>query len=165
MWELDLDIQKARGFLQGWTRGFYKNYSYEIPEKCLDKYTTMQIYFIDVFFKDFDFLESWKIFQLMYNIYYTWDFHCDVEDHLYDLANFCFDHNCEPEQLLQNEMGKVFQVTGALNALAALYYEEQPDIDQHLAWFDQYNEVGLNVGKLFRYTLAFDPRDVNYRDE
>jgi hypothetical protein len=100
MWELDLEIQKARGFLQGWTRGMYKNYSYEVPEKCLDKFTTMQIYFIEDIFKNFDFMESWKIFTLTYNIYFSWDFQCDVEDHLFDLSNFCFDHNCEPEQLL-----------------------------------------------------------------
>ena len=41
MWEIDLGLQKTRGFLQGWTRGLYKNYSYEVPEKCFGKYTTM----------------------------------------------------------------------------------------------------------------------------
>ena len=51
----------------------------------------------DIFKNDFEFLDIFKVFQLMYNIYFTWDFNCDIEDHLYDLANFCFDHNCEGE--------------------------------------------------------------------
>jgi hypothetical protein len=56
-------------------------------------------------------------------------------------------------------MANVFQVTGALNAMAAIYYEEEPSPDQHQAWFDNYNEIGLAIGKLFRYTLAFDPKN------
>ena len=96
----------------------------------------------------------------MYNLYYSFDYDCAVEEQLYDLSQFCFDHNCNPEQLLQNEMGMVFQVTGALNALAAIYYEEEPNKDQHMAWFDRYSEIGRNIGKLARYTLAFDPKAI-----
>ena len=57
-------------------------------------------------------------------------------------------------------MKHVFQVTGALNAMAAIYYDTMPEDDQHSGWFDMYSEVGLNIGKLFRYTLAFDPSDI-----
>ena len=56
-------------------------------------------------------------------------------------------------------MAKVFQVTGALNALAAIYYEPAPLDNQHAAFFDMYNEVGLTTGKLFRYTMAWDPKE------
>ena len=61
----------------------------------------------------------------------------------------------------------MFQVTGALNALAAIYYEEEPSVDDHNDWFDFYNEVGLNIGKMFRWTLAFDPKEINgkYHEE
>lgn len=44
--------------------------------------------------------------------------------------------------------------------LAAIYYEEMPYDDAHMAWFDRSNEVGLNVGKLMRYTMGFDPKVV-----
>ena len=57
-------------------------------------------------------------------------------------------------------MNAIFQVTGALNMLAAIYYEELPYEDAHMAWFDRSNEVGLNVGKLMRYTMGFDPKVV-----
>ena len=98
---------------------------------------------------------------LLYNIYYNADIECTIDAMLYDLSNFCFDHDCRGEQLLQNELKKVFQVTGALNALAAIYYDEEPGEDDHSDWFDFYNEVGLNVGKMFRWTLAFDPEEID----
>ena len=98
---------------------------------------------------------------LVWNIYYNIDDECLIDAMLYDLSCFCFDHDCRGEKLLQNEMGKIFQVTGALNGLAAIYYEPQPDKDQHMAHFDLSNEVGLNIGKLMRYTLGFDPKEVH----
>ena len=58
-------------------------------------------------------------------------------------------------------MGSVFQVTGALNAMAAIYYEEEPLEDQHQAWFDMYVEVGMSIGKICRYTLKFDPKEID----
>jgi len=88
------------------------------------------------------------------------DYNCQVEQVLYDLSTWCFSHDCNPERLLQNEMANVFQVTGALNALAAIYYEPEPTADQHQAKFDMYTEVGLSIGKFCRYTLAFDPKEL-----
>ena len=98
---------------------------------------------------------------LFYNMYYMFDYHCEIENWLYDMSNHCFTNNCEGEQLLKNEMAHVFQVTGALNALAAIYYEEEPTHDQHQAWFDMYNDVGNAIGKLFRYTFKFDPKELH----
>ena len=59
-------------------------------------------------------------------------------------------------------MGKVFQVTGALNALAALFYDNQPGKDEHSLQFDMYSQVGMNAGKIARYTLAFDPSKIDW---
>jgi hypothetical protein len=115
-------------------------------------------WYIDWEFAHFDAARILEIMGLLYNVYYMFDYNCTIEQVLYDLSTHCFDHNCEPERLLQNEMANVFQVTGALNALAAIYYEPQPEPDQHEAFFDMYNEIGLAVGKLARYTLAFDPK-------
>lgn len=153
-----------RGGIQGWRRGFYKKYSYELPEKCLGRDMTKYLYYIDDEFKHFDIQKIVGTLGLFYNIYYMFDYECEIEKWLYDLSNHCFDHNCEPEQLLKNEMSHVFQVTGALNALAAIYYEEEPKEDQHAAWFDMYVEVGMAIGKLMRYTLLFDPKEIKTTD-
>ena len=110
-------------------------------------------------------LDFWNIlatFGLFYNLYYIWDFECELEKHLYDLSIFCFDHDCSGEKLLRNVLAHVFQVTGALNGVAAVYYEEAPHTDEHMAMFDMYNEVGMSVGKVLRYTLAFDPKEIHY---
>lgn len=131
MWTIDFTIVKIRGALQGWRRGFYKEYNYKLQEQCLGRDTTKYIYYIGDEFKHFEIMNIISLVGLFYNIYYTFDFHCSIEQWMYDLSNHCFDNNCEPEQLLKNEMGHVFQVTGALNALAAIYYEEEPKEDQH----------------------------------
>ena len=59
-------------------------------------------------------------------------------------------------------MNKVFQVTAAINALGAIYYDEAPSEEQHTLWFDFYSQVGQNIGKLGRYMLDFDPKEINY---
>ena len=161
MWVLDLPMQKYRGFIQGFHGGLYKDYDYELPEACLSRQTVMQFYYIQTITSSFDFSRTIDMMGLLYNIYYNVDMECTIDAMLYDLSCFCFDHDCRGEQLLQNELKKVFQVTGALNALAAIYYDEEPTEDMHNDWFDFYNEVGLNVGKMFRWTLAFDPKEID----
>ena len=160
MWEIDHDIQKFRGALQGWYRGFYKDYDWEIPQKCFGRTAVTQIYWLKHFGQDMSLDNFGKSLGLLYNLYYTFDYDCTLEDWLYDLSQFCFDHNCSPEKLLENNMGKVFQVTGALNALAAIYYEEEPHKDLHMAWFERFSDIGKSVGKLARYATDFDPKAI-----
>jgi hypothetical protein len=160
MWAVDLPVQKLRGAVQGWRRGYYKHYSFQLPPKCLGRDTTKYLYYIEDEFTHFDFQNILSTLGLFYNLYYMFDYECQIEQWAYDYSVHCFNHNCEPEQLLKNEMAHVFQVTGALNALAAIYYEEEPKADQHQGWFDMYVEVGMATGKLYRYTMLFDPRDV-----
>ena len=79
------------------------------------------------------------IWQLAYNVYFNFFNECYLENYLYDLSEFCFENECTFDKFVQNELGKVFQVTGALNALAAIYYDPAPSPDQHTAWFDMYS--------------------------
>ena len=37
---------------------------------------------------------------LAYNMWYMFEYECEVLDHFYDISQFCFDHDCNPEQLL-----------------------------------------------------------------
>ena len=105
---MDTDLQKWRGFLQGWNRGFYKDYDWELKEKCLDRTALIYVYHV------WDIITNFKIDYfntlagLMYNVYYMVDYECNVEENLHDISCFCFDHDCRGETLLQNEMGKVF---------------------------------------------------------
>lgn len=164
MWTLDLNMQKTRGFLQGYHRGMYKDFDYMIPEKCLAKESTMQIYYVEKIFKSFQFEEIGTVSNLAYNIYYNVDFECEIEKYLYDMACFCFDHDCSFETLYKNELSKVLQVTGVLNSIAAVLYgdDPQPKEDDHVQWFELYSQIGSNVGKLVRYTFAFNPAEIHY---
>merc|ERR1711907_168672 len=119
------------------------------------------MYYIQDIFSAFDFARVIDLMGLIWNIYYNIDDECLIDALLYDLSCFCFDHDCRGEKLLQNELSKVFQVTGALNSLAAIYYDEAPEEDEHSLWFEFYSEVGLNMGKIMRWTLAFDPRELH----
>ena len=87
------------------------------------------IFDISMAYSSLDFMNILATFGLLYNLYYIWDFDCELEKHLFDLSLFCFDHDCSGERLLRNEMERVFQVTGALNALAAIYYDMAPTQD------------------------------------
>lgn len=79
MWDMDKPMQEFRGFLQGWTRGFYKAYDYEIPAKCFGKETTMYLWYIDYLLNNFDIETIFEVFMLMYNVYFMFDYNCDVE--------------------------------------------------------------------------------------
>jgi hypothetical protein len=79
MWNMDKPMQEFRGFLQGWTRGFYKAYDYEIPAKCFGKETTMYLWYIDYLLNNFDIETIFEVFMLMYNVYFMFDYNCDVE--------------------------------------------------------------------------------------
>ena len=163
MWSLDLNMQKVRGFLQGYHRGMYKDFDYMIPEKCLNKESTMQVYYIEKIVKGFELEELPTISNLAYNVYFNVDFECEIEKYLYDMSCFCFDHDCSMETLIQNELSKVLQVTGVLNSIAAVMYgDDQPDESDHVQMFEVYSQIGANVGKLIRYTFAFDPKEIHY---
>jgi hypothetical protein len=124
MWVLDLNAQKYRGALQGFHRGLYHDYDWELQRNCLSRQTVKQAYYVQEISSTFDFAKVIDLLGLFYNLYYNIDAQCTVENTLYDLSWFCFDHDCGGEKLLQNELSKVFQVTGALNSLAAIYYDE-----------------------------------------
>lgn len=57
----------------------------------------------------------------------------------------------------------MLQVTGVLNSIAAVMYgDDQPEEDEHIQQFEVYSQIGSNVGKLMRYTFAFDPKEIHY---
>lgn len=126
----------------------------------MNKDVVLMMFWINYLISDFSMFVATG--SLMYAVYFNIDNRCTIEQYLYDLSQFCFDHDCSFYQLLQNEMGKVFQVTGALNAMAALFYDTQPKEDDHSLHFDMYSQVGTNVGKIMRYTLAFDPKEIHW---
>lgn len=95
----------------------------------------------------------------MYEIYLSAVVECEVEDTIFDLFEFCDKKSCSPGKLLENQLGTTFKIIGIMNAFAAVTYERtvvKSDLnmskDLH---FDLWQEVGKNVGRLFRYSTKF----------
>jgi hypothetical protein len=90
------------------------------------------------------------------------DNECQLEEAIYDLLVICDTHVCALEKVVSNEIAAVFQITSVLNSIAAIYYikpELIPAKYLHDEYFDLYSELGLNVGKLLRYSFSFDPKN------
>jgi|TARA_B110001450_G_C17541864_1_gene448941 hypothetical protein len=79
MWTTDLELARFRGFLQGWTRGFYSDYDYEIPKQCFGREANLYFYYIELKLENLDFANFIEIFMLAYNTYYMFDYNCDIE--------------------------------------------------------------------------------------
>ena len=99
MWVLDLDIQKIRGFIQGYHRGMYKDFDWQLPEVCINKNFVLYMYWLEVVFNDF-FGQIVAIVALAYAIYFNIDNQCLIEQYIYDMSQWCFDHDCGFYQLL-----------------------------------------------------------------
>ena len=136
MWKMDETMVKVRGVFQGYNRGFYKNNSYELNDLCLGRTTLQYAFFIEQESRHCVNTSFGDILSLSFAIYYSVDRFCEIEQWFYDLSTHCFYHDCTPEQLLKNELKAVFQVSGAINALAAVFYDTPPMPDQHMQLFD-----------------------------
>jgi hypothetical protein len=163
MWELDFQVQRMRGFLEGYHRGMYQDIEHYISEQCMNKEDfTRPLYYFNKYMQHFTWGELTTIVGLIWNMWYNIDYMCDIEQYLYDLSMFCFDHDCSIGALMDNWMNKVFLVTGSFNALGSIYYDNEPDPNDHMSVFAFWAQIGVQVGKLVRYLISFDPKNVDY---
>jgi hypothetical protein len=157
----------VRGTIQGLKRGFYQEYTFEIKPNCFGETTEVQM------FKFFEIIEYqiwsrlWEIPGYLYELWLVADQECQLEESIYDLIVICDTHVCTLEKVVDNEIGAVFQITSVLNSLGAIYYMDPAEIPAnqlHDEYFDMYSELGMNIGKLLRYSFDFDPKggDNNY---
>ena len=105
-----------------------------------------------------------RIYELpgyFYDLYLIADSECELEENIYDLIVICDTHICTLEKVVENEVASIFQVTGVINSILAVYYMDTsmiPDEYLHDAYFDAWSDVGTTVGKLMRYSFNFDPK-------
>ena len=87
------------------------------------------------------------------------DSECDAEEFLYDMWSFCSSHNCSIDDIMHNDMGHLFQVTGTLNAVASIvygHYQVEAGQETHHIYYDMYQDVGLNVGRMVRVSFEYE---------
>ena len=86
--------------MQGYHRGFYNNMGYQIRETCMNREFVSMVYYYGKATQFFSAGEFVTVIGLIYNMWYMFEYECEILDHFYDLSQFCFDHDCNPEQLL-----------------------------------------------------------------
>ena len=64
MWETNGDLQKVRGFLEGFTQGFYRNFTYKLELKCMDKTTVRYLYYLREDLEHFSFNYVFEIYTV-----------------------------------------------------------------------------------------------------
>lgn len=79
MWGIDLQVQKNRGTFQGWHRGFYKDYDWDIGEHCFGRTSVVQIYWIQHILDNFSWSELVNLHGLIFNLYFMFDHQCEID--------------------------------------------------------------------------------------
>lgn len=78
-------------------------------------------------YKVFKYEEWGKIYLIpgyVYEIYLSAYVECQVEEFIYDLAEYCDENDCTIEKIFENDVAAAFKIIGIFNALAAVTYEK-----------------------------------------
>ncbi len=96
----------------------------------------------------------------VYGLINSIDHRCNIESMVYDITTFCMTHDCEIMDLLQNATKNIFSITDKINKIAEVLVDGIPSLDSdHTAThaFTFMEDLGVNIGKLTRFFLGFDP--------
>ena len=152
----------ARGFIQGYRRGMYKDNNYRVSNNCFDQST--QTAFTSVLDASSKMTFDWntQLSNLIYTLKSVTD-NCEYDESLYDYLTYCYEGDmCEPQNMMGTLLKKVFQVTTIANDLAQVYAEGLPNEQSSTGILEDFGErMGANVGKLLRYATEFDPNQIN----
>ncbi len=86
---------------------------------------------------------------------------CEYDESLYDFLTYCYEYEeaCDPSNMMQTLMKKIFQVTTVANDFAAMMNEGLPTEKTPLPKVEEFwDRFGSNLGKLLRYATEFDPK-------
>jgi len=113
--------------------------------------------------------EWWRLYELpgfLYEIYLTSVLECQVEELIFDLAEFCDKNDCSIERVFENDFKAAFQLVSIANSLAAVTFAKfTDDIKMESdAYFEMWMEIGKNLGKLVRLSTSFT-EDGLFKDE
>ena len=116
-------------------------------------------------FSIFDDIENlwYKLYEIpmkMYAFVEMIDSECNSEEFFYDIWYFCSYNNCGLEKMLENDVKHLFQITGLLNSMASVVYGHGVVQEEtHDFYFDMYEDVGVNMGSVFRVSLAYEQQN------
>ena len=108
----------ARGWIQGYRRGMYKENNFQVEKACFDQKT--QDYLVLTFdsWGQIDFNWQDEILNLGNALNAITD-NCMFDESLYDWLSYCYEvEMCDPSIMMQTALKKVFQVTTVANDMA-----------------------------------------------
>jgi hypothetical protein len=73
----------------------------------------------------------YRLYELpayLYDLYLIADSECELEEKIYDLMVICDTHICSLEKVVENEQDSVFEITGVINSMLAIYYMDTDKI-------------------------------------
>lgn len=101
-------VYSARGFIQGFKRGFYQANSLVIKPTCFGNQTEEMIYHVYKVFFDKEWENLFIVPGFVYDIYLSAVVDCQVEELVYDLFEFCDKHNCTAMKIIENDIASIF---------------------------------------------------------
>ena len=152
----------ARGFIQGYRRGMYKDNNYRVSNNCFDKTTQTALTNVLDGASRMNFEFNSQLSNIITSLKAITD-NCEYDESLYDYLTYCYEGDmCEPQNMMGTLLKKVFQVTTVANDLAQVYAEGLPSEEAPSGGIEDFGErLGSNVGKLLRYATEFDPNMIN----
>ena len=148
----------ARGLLQGYEIGFFKQASFVNSPQCLD--VEWQSLFVNTFggfnATVFNWLAKTTQIQTLLTGIQT---NCQYDEALYQYLTFCYtSQQCLIPYMFQTLLTKIFQVTTVFNDVAQLIVEGIPAPSAKAADIEAYaSRFGQDVGKILRYATNYDP--------
>jgi len=158
----------ARGFIQGYRRGMYKENNYRVAKECYDAPTQAAITSVLNTWNGYTIDWKGQMLNIMIAMKNVNDW-CEYDEVIYDYMSYCFEEGdmCEPENMSKTLLKKIFQVTTIMNDLTQLMNEDKPKKIDKTSDIERWAERwGSNIGKLLRYATEFDPNMYNsFTDE
>ncbi len=144
-----------RGWITGYRKGMYKENNYKPDPKCFGPETQTALNGI---FADKSIIGQEEFNNFITVVRYVTDY-CDFDESLYDYLTYCYEGDmCDPGNMMQTLLKKVFQVTTVANDMAQMYAEGVPKPEDKVSHIEDFWErFGQNMGKLLRYATEFDP--------
>ena len=116
----------ARGAIDGFSRGLYKNESEGIPNECMSATTVKDVVEVKEILQSGDILKLFQSVSLLYQLAFIFEKECKVRDITYEVSTWCLraeGNPCKSDKLINNFSQNIFVLAEALTEASQIIYE------------------------------------------
>jgi hypothetical protein len=146
-------LERSRGFLEGYTQGFYNDNRYTLSDECLGEDTIQLVKRIAMSVSDYS---NENLFQIAIATLKLRDElydECEVERYLQEPTAFCFTHECDSLTLIANMSVNKYHIMAEASKINTKIFEEK----ENESYFSYWKDVGKSTGIIVRKTLGYRP--------